>query len=151
MLITRFNLGLISFDLCFFVVHCCTLSIFFEVSQHERRSSQLDALNEMPLYPTDEVIWDENIVPTEYHASDSRHGVTGGCENYIYAISGFNSKSVGVKFQGQSLLWRIIFIHSFILDISLAPLQDHYYSEMLLTTALILCRLTRQSATGNCK
>lgn len=48
------------------------------VSQHERRSSQLDALNEMPLYPTDEVIWDENIVPTEYHASDSRHGVTGG-------------------------------------------------------------------------
>ena len=30
--------------------------------------------------------------------------------------------------------------HSFIPDISIAPLQVHYYSEALLTTALILCR-----------
>jgi len=29
------------------------------------------------------------------------------------------------------------FIHSFILDISIAPLQVHYYSEAILTTALI--------------
>jgi len=33
------------------------------------------------------------------------------------------------------------FIHSFIPDISIAPLQVHYYySEALPTTALILCR-----------
>jgi len=32
------------------------------------------------------------------------------------------------------------FIHSFIPDISIAPLQVHYYSEALLTTALTLCR-----------
>ena len=29
---------------------------------------------------------------------------------------------------------------SFILDISIAPLQVHYYSEALPTTAFILCR-----------
>lgn len=32
--------------------------------------SQLDALNEMPLYPTDDIIWDENIVPTEYFSGE---------------------------------------------------------------------------------
>ncbi len=37
------------------------------VYRHERRESQLQALNEMPLYPTEEVIWDENIVPGEYY------------------------------------------------------------------------------------
>src|SRR6218665_2732839 len=31
-------------------------------------------------------------------------------------------------------------IHSFIPDISIAPLQVHYYSEALPATALILCR-----------
>jgi len=30
---------------------------------------------------------------------------------------------------------------SFIPDISIAPLQVHYYSEALPTTALILCRI----------
>src|SRR6218665_3945872 len=33
----------------------------------------------------------------------------------------------------------ILIIHSFILDISIAPLQVHYYSEALHTTAVILC------------
>jgi len=32
------------------------------------------------------------------------------------------------------------FIHSLIPDIYIAPLQLHYYSEALTTTALILCR-----------
>lgn len=40
------------------------------ISRHERRVSQLDALNEMPLYPTENVIWDENIVPTEYFSGE---------------------------------------------------------------------------------
>lgn len=30
----------------------------------------MDALNEMPLYPTDDIIWDENIVPTEYFSGE---------------------------------------------------------------------------------
>jgi len=34
----------------------------------------------------------------------------------------------------------VISNHSFILDISIAPPQVHYYSEALLTTALILCQ-----------
>ena len=37
------------------------------VQRHEKRDSQLQELNEMPLYPTEEVIWDENIVPGEYY------------------------------------------------------------------------------------
>ena len=37
------------------------------VSRHEKRDSQLQELNEMPLYPTEEVIWDENVVPGEFY------------------------------------------------------------------------------------
>ncbi|XP_076342913.1 LOW QUALITY PROTEIN: RNA helicase aquarius [Tachypleus tridentatus] len=40
------------------------------ISRHERRSSQLEALNEMPLYPTESIIWDENIVPSEYFSGE---------------------------------------------------------------------------------
>jgi len=46
------------------------------VSRHERRPSQLDALNDMPLYPTDEIIWNENIVPMEYHAGGGESGLS---------------------------------------------------------------------------
>lgn len=37
------------------------------ISRHEKRVSQLREINEMPLYPTEEVIWDENIVPGEFY------------------------------------------------------------------------------------
>ncbi|XP_060536471.1 RNA helicase aquarius isoform X2 [Cylas formicarius] len=40
------------------------------ISRHEKRVSQLEALNEMPLYPTEAIIWDENIVPTAYFSGD---------------------------------------------------------------------------------
>ncbi|XKL64533.1 hypothetical protein PGB90_004619 [Kerria lacca] len=40
------------------------------VSKHEKRPSQLEALNAMPLYPTEDIIWNENIVPTEYFSGD---------------------------------------------------------------------------------
>ncbi len=40
------------------------------VSRHERRPSQLEALNQMPLYPTEEIVWDENIVPMEYFSGE---------------------------------------------------------------------------------
>ncbi|XP_069126359.1 LOW QUALITY PROTEIN: RNA helicase aquarius-like [Argopecten irradians] len=41
------------------------------VSRHEKRRSQLEQINEMPLYPTEDIIWDENIVPTEFYSGDS--------------------------------------------------------------------------------
>ena len=41
--------------------------------------------------------------------------------------------------------------HSFILAISIAPLQVHYYSEVLTTTARILYRSFTPKCTGNCK
>ncbi|XP_060606233.1 RNA helicase aquarius-like [Ruditapes philippinarum] len=37
------------------------------VSHHEKKKSQLEQINEMALYPTEDIIWDENIVPTEYY------------------------------------------------------------------------------------
>ncbi|RZF44564.1 hypothetical protein LSTR_LSTR001322 [Laodelphax striatellus] len=40
------------------------------ISRHERRPSQLEELNAMPLYPTEEIIWNENIVPTEYFSGE---------------------------------------------------------------------------------
>lgn len=30
--------------------------------------SQLEEINEMPLYPTEQIIWDENIVPGDYYS-----------------------------------------------------------------------------------
>lgn len=36
------------------------------VSHHQRRPSQLEELNSMPLYPTETVLWDESFVPNEY-------------------------------------------------------------------------------------
>jgi len=38
------------------------------------------------------------------------------------------------------LSFAINHIHSFIIDISIAPLQVHYYSEALPATAFTLCR-----------
>ncbi|CAC5409596.1 AQR [Mytilus coruscus] len=40
------------------------------ISKHAKRKSQLEQINEMPLYPTEEIIWDENIVPTEFYSGD---------------------------------------------------------------------------------
>ena len=48
-------------------------------------------------------------------------------------------------------LWsQYFFIHSFILAISIAPLQVHYYSEAFPTTARILYRSFTPKHTGNC-
>ncbi|EDV92549.1 RNA helicase aquarius [Drosophila grimshawi] len=41
------------------------------ITRHEKRCSQLEALNEMPLYPTEQIIWDENVVPSEYYTGDT--------------------------------------------------------------------------------
>ncbi|XP_016335946.1 RNA helicase aquarius isoform X4 [Sinocyclocheilus anshuiensis] len=41
-----------------------------QVSRHERRISQIEQLNQMPLYPTEKIIWDQNIVPTEYYSGE---------------------------------------------------------------------------------
>ena len=43
---------------------------FSQVSRHERQPSQLQALNEMPLYPTEEIIWNENVVPMEFFSGE---------------------------------------------------------------------------------
>jgi len=53
-------------------VNCVFINLWhaIQVSRNERRSSQLQALNEMPLYPTEDIIWNENIVPTEYFSGE---------------------------------------------------------------------------------
>uniref|UniRef100_A0A0L8GB52 RNA helicase aquarius n=1 Tax=Octopus bimaculoides TaxID=37653 RepID=A0A0L8GB52_OCTBM len=40
------------------------------ITKHQKRPSQLETINEMPLYPTENIIWDENIVPTEYFSGE---------------------------------------------------------------------------------
>lgn len=40
------------------------------VTRYERRQSQLDYINELPLYPTEDIIWDENLVPNEYFSGE---------------------------------------------------------------------------------
>lgn len=41
------------------------------ISTHERRISQLDAINSLPLYPGENLLWDENVVPTlNYNGQD---------------------------------------------------------------------------------
>lgn len=40
------------------------------VSHHERRISQLDLINQTPLYPDEKILWDENVVPSEYYTGD---------------------------------------------------------------------------------
>ena len=48
------------------------------VSHHERRPSQLEAINTLPLYPTEEILWDENIVPSEFYNGESEEEGGGG-------------------------------------------------------------------------
>ncbi|XP_005109242.1 RNA helicase aquarius [Aplysia californica] len=38
--------------------------------KHERMRSQQEAINEMPLYPTENIIWDENVVPSEFFSGE---------------------------------------------------------------------------------
>ncbi|KHJ41012.1 Intron-binding protein aquarius family protein [Trichuris suis] len=40
------------------------------VTNHEKYPSQLESINNMPLYPTEEIIWDENVVPDEYYGGE---------------------------------------------------------------------------------
>lgn len=42
------------------------------VFRYERRVSQIKRLNSMALYPTEEVIWDENVVPADYHSASGQ-------------------------------------------------------------------------------
>lgn len=32
----------------------------------------MEAINEMPLYPTEDIIWNENVVPTEYFSGEGK-------------------------------------------------------------------------------
>ncbi|XP_065057639.1 RNA helicase aquarius-like [Rhopilema esculentum] len=40
------------------------------VSRHQKRQSQIEVLNGTPYYPTEEILWDENIVPSEYYSGN---------------------------------------------------------------------------------
>jgi intron-binding protein aquarius len=41
------------------------------IFKHERRISQLDAINEMPLYPSETLLWDQNVVPAENYTGET--------------------------------------------------------------------------------
>jgi intron-binding protein aquarius len=44
----------------------CLIEIL--ISDTERRRSHIDEINSMPLFPTEEMLWDENSVPTDYYS-----------------------------------------------------------------------------------
>ena len=41
------------------------------VSKYERRRSQTETVNAMPLYPTEAILWDENQVPKVHYTGKS--------------------------------------------------------------------------------
>ena len=47
--------------------YLCSLLVW----KYQRRQSQLEAINRMPLYPTEDIIWDDNIVPSEYYSGET--------------------------------------------------------------------------------
>ncbi|XP_055884455.1 RNA helicase aquarius-like [Biomphalaria glabrata] len=47
-----------------------TFLIELLIWKHERKRSQQEAINEIPLYPTEKIIWDENIVPSEFFSGE---------------------------------------------------------------------------------
>lgn len=72
-----------------------TFLTYVQVSHHERRISQIEQLNQMPLYPTEKIIWDENIVPTEYYSGEGGHlYIWVHCNNYTiyFCINGIKGK-----------------------------------------------------------
>ncbi|XP_047133675.2 RNA helicase aquarius isoform X1 [Hydra vulgaris] len=40
------------------------------ISRHERRMSQIQTLNRTPMFPTEQILWDQNIVPTEFYSGE---------------------------------------------------------------------------------
>jgi len=38
---------------------------------HERQVMQLDAINALPLYPNENVLWDMNLVPSTHYAGET--------------------------------------------------------------------------------
>ena len=59
----------------------------------------------------------------------------------FFIASNYFSIQVKKTYFALVLLLNRQHIHSFIPDISIAPLQVHYYSEAISTTALILCQI----------
>ena len=41
------------------------------VSKHEKTLTQLQKINNMPLYPTEDLLWDENVIPMNFY--DGKH------------------------------------------------------------------------------
>jgi len=62
----------------------------------------------------------------------------------------FNSAFQQKSADFNNPVWRWNSFISFIQAISIAPLQVHYYSEVLTTQHGYCIRISRRSATGNC-
>ena len=46
------------------------------VSKYERRRSQTETVNAMPLYPTEAILWDENQVPKVHYTGEHHTGLS---------------------------------------------------------------------------
>lgn len=54
------------------VAETMTREILLEilVNMHEKRDSQKRQVKQLPLYPTDQILWDENLVPTQNYTGE---------------------------------------------------------------------------------
>ena len=100
--------------------------------------------------------WYLDFIPTHFPLSSNGRRCVGTVCQYLltfmsivvvaFRIIMSKKQTVCISFRSLRKMkkWKVpytqIIIHSFIQAISIAPLQVHYYSEALPTTALILCR-----------
>ena len=54
------------------------------VSTYERRRFQTEVINELPLYPTEAILWDENQVPDVHYTGQLPSFQHSGCHQYTY-------------------------------------------------------------------
>lgn len=40
------------------------------VNTHERRLSQIEAIAEMPIYPTEDIIWNDDLIPSDVYTGE---------------------------------------------------------------------------------
>ena len=66
------------------------------VAEHERRQSQLEAMNSMPLYPTEEVLWDINLVPSEFYSGESEYMLYSGGHYCLFLVKDHHGDGISL-------------------------------------------------------
>uniref|UniRef100_A0A8C4R663 RNA helicase aquarius n=1 Tax=Eptatretus burgeri TaxID=7764 RepID=A0A8C4R663_EPTBU len=100
------------------------------VSRHERRISQIQALNEMPFYPTEVIIWEENIVPTEYFSGEgSTYEIRQDIEDAVSRMKPWLAEDGGTVFGGWARMAQQITTFS-VVEVSKPNIGENHPSRV---------------------